>query len=1160
MKKAKKILAMVLAVIMMIGAVPVEMPQVYASSVDEITDEAAEAVDDIQTVSGEEDVVEEETVDEEIVDEDTEQQEAVDDSLAEETESIEESEEPAGEELQEEPIAALAEDNASVPAVTAAVQNSYDKVNSVTAGNNYVIVYKYNNKYYALTWDGSSYQATEGTVSNSTFTPGAPVEEASILWNYSNNAFTLASNGTVKVSSKGNRGDLQSDGTYVLSVNDNNQLRTERISFQRGYLSYNGSKWIVSTSKKSNFIFYQKVTKVNLTVNWYVDGKLVSEPTTTPVTAGKDTTVTKPDAVSGMNFIKYVINGTEYTTEITKINISEDTTIDFYYTDPNAADDLLYPDDVTSGEEIPQYPDQGAVRINKTATSDDFNGTGVAKVELGTTGVPMKKGVDVVLVFDVSTSMTDKISGSNRTKLEDAQEAACNFVDKLLADNADGTKSNNRVGLVTFAGYNKGAGNKIEYPLKNANAKENIKTTIKGLRTYSGTDYDFAFSGANTVLNQTAERRDTFVVFMTDGAPSTYNGHKYNDSKYKTSYVLGKALNNAETVKGAPINATVYSIGFGVSQGNNVVEDEDYDCQFTGDECKQVLQKIATDDAHYVPADNSEQLTKAFNDIATSIKKAGTEAVVTDQIGNLFELQKTQTLPNDKQALTFGPMIQVTLYDLYTRAEVGQTINGKEITLNDVGTRKGTSTVVETVTFGTDGKSATSSLKTGNIMDAVGNITAEKFTYTAATKIFTWNVGDITEQEATISYYVYLKGSMEGNRGDGLYDTNEYAKLNYINYKGNPTEQTFTKPKMPWGSAVVNYEFYLVNAKGEPVNSRGDVIPFENRVKIGDIKQEKFNWNNSANVEAKVEAAKFVPKGYTLHIADATYTANAVSSGNGSHTITGTIPDGAGQSTIMYQTDAQYTNSFVAFGVLNKTTLIPDSVVLDYGKPVTIDVMENDMVMDAVLHSVAPNGINVGVNLGDGTTDTLVDGFGRSVDLTNGTAAVVNGKVKYTPTRYMDSIDKFLYAAEITTGSTEEGGDDIKYYRYQTVSVIPATTVYYEDNFGKTDDGDKTNGIVFSGEWSEEGTGAASEQDNGTVIGDGHPYGNDSSYKNDTEFSAGSAHVVTGTPNTDTTASFTFKGTGFDIISRTDSASTCIIIKVKDSTGKTISSKKVDNM
>ena len=1160
MKKAKKILAMVLAVIMMIGAVPVEMPQVYASSVDEITDEAAEAVDDIQTVSGEEDVVEEETVDEEIVDEDTEQQEAVDDSLAEETESIEESEEPAGEELQEEPIAALAEDNASVPAVTAAVQNSYDKVNSVTAGDNYVIVYKYNNKYYALTWDGSFYQATEGTVSNSTFTPVAPVEEASILWNYSNRAFTLASNGTVKVSSNGNSGDIQSAGRYNLSVNDNNQLRTKSISYRRGYLSYNGSKWIVSTSSNNYFTFYQKVTKVNLTVNWYVDGKLVSGPTTTPVTAGKDTTVTKPDAVSGMNLIKYVINGTEHTTEITEINISEDTTIDFYYTDPNVADDLLYPDDITSGEEIPQYPDQGAVRINKTATSDDFNGTGVAKVELGTTGVPMKKGVDVVLVFDVSTSMTDKISGSDRTKLEDAQEAACNFVDKLLADNADGTKSNNRVGLVTFAGYNNGAGNKIEYPLKNANAKENIKTTIKGLRTYSGTDYDFAFSGANTVLNQAAEGRDTFVVFMTDGAPSTYNGHKYNKSKYKTNYVLGNALNNAETVKGAPINATVYSIGFGVSQGNNVVEDEDYDCQFTGDECKQVLQKIATDDAHYVPADNSEQLTKAFNDIATSIKKAGTEAVVTDQIGNLFELQKTQTLPNDKPDLQFVPTIQVTLYDLYTRAEVGQTINGKEITLNDVGTRKGTSTVVETVTFGADGKSATSSLKTGNIMDAVGNITAEKFTYTAATKIFTWNVGDITEQEATISYYVYLKGSMEGNRGDGLYDTNEYAKLNYINYKGNPTEQTFTKPKMPWGSAVVNYEFYLVNAKGKPVNSRGDVIPFENRVKIGDIKQAKFNWNNSANVEAKVEAAKFVPKGYTLHIADATYTANAVSSENGSHTITGTIPQGAEQSTIMYQTDAQYTNSFVAFGVLNKTTLIPDSVVLDYGKPVTIDVMENDMVMDAVLHSVAPNGINVGVNLGDGTTDTLVDGFGRSVDLTNGTAAEVNGKVKYTPTRYMDSIDKFLYAAEITTGSTEEGGDDIKYYRYQTVSVIPATTVYYEDNFGNTEDDNKTNGIVFSGAWLKEGTGADSEQDNGTVIGDGHPYGNDSSYKNDTVFSAGSAHVVTGTKNADTTASFTFKGTGFDIISRTDSQSTSIAIQVTDSKGKTISSKKVDNM
>lgn len=1117
MKQVKRILALTLAVMMLFGAAPISRQEVHAADMDENveTDITENAGNETDAAAGNNDDVNG------IMNDDAQE-------------------------------AATSEEQ-NVPMPTSVVQNSYDKVTSVSAGSDCVIVYNASNKYYALAWNGSNFYAVEGSVSNNAFIPNKAIEEDNILWDYNAiRGFALASNSDVKVATS-DGSSLTASGTYPFRINNSNRLRAiNYANVSSWYLSYNvDTGWKVGTSSSdvSNFTFYQKVTKVNLTLNWYVDGTLVSGPTTSSVTAGKQTSISKPSEVSGMNFIKYEMNGQDYTSEISNITINEDTIINFYYTDPNQPDDILYPDDVTSGDEKPQYPDQGAVKVNKTATSDDFNGTGVAKVELGTTGVPMKKGVDVVIVLDVSTSMTDKGS----TKLADAKVAACDFVDKVLGDNADGTQSNNRVGLVTFAGWNEGAGNKIEYPLKNANAKENIKTTINGLTTYSGTDYDYAFSGASTVLSQAAEGRDTFVVFMTDGAPSNYNGVEWTSNDPGTNLTNeanSKLLNNAETVKNA--SAVVYSIGFDMNFSG-------YNNGFTASEAQAILKKIATDEDHYVLADDSVELNKAFSDIATSIKKAGTNAVVTDQIGNLFELQTTQTLPNDKPALTFAPTIQVTLYDVYTRAEVGQTINGKEITLNDVGTRKGTSTVVETVTFSADGKSAFSNLKSGNIMDGSGNITAEKFTYNAATRTFTWTVGDITEQEATISYYVYLKGSMEGSRGDGLYDTNEYAKLNYTNYKDNQTEQEFTKPKMPWGAAVVNYEFYLVNEAGQPVNSRGDVIPFENRVKISDVKQEKFNWNNAANVEAKVEAAEFVPRGYTLHIEDAFYTANAVSSGNGSHTITGTVPEGAQQSTIMYQADAQYTNSYVAFGVLNRTTLIPDSVVLDYGKPVTIDVMANDMVMDAVLDSVAAGSTNIGVALGDGSTETLAEGFGNSVELTNGTAQLDgNGKVKYTPSKYMDSIDRFLYAAKVTTGSTVEGGADINYYRYQTVSVIPATTVYYEDNFGNTEDSDKTNGIVFSGKWTTEGTASATEQDNGTVSSDGHPYGNDSSYQNDNRLSAGLAHVISVDMGETATASFTFKGTGFDLISRTDTNSTKIAIKTVNSEDKNVQNKVLD--
>lgn len=1042
----------------------------------------------------------------------------------------------------------------------------YEKVDTVENGQDYIVVY---NNQYALTWNGSDFKVTKGTVTNNEFKPDdANVSYDNILWTY-NNGFKLKSNSDVKVAGNDNNA-LDSTGNYLLTVN-NNSLRYTRRSSGRNYnyyLSCNGNEWTIIQNRNTinsyaQFTFYKPVQKVTRTIEWYLDGKLI-ETTEESVSAGKDVAISKPSGLRGRKFEKYVLDGQTYTKEIYSTNLQESKSYKFYYKSPS---------------DFPEYPDQGSVKQTKTATPAEgmFKENGVAKVELGVTGVPMHKPVEVVVVMDLSGSMNDKVdSSSNQTRLEAAKIATEDFISRMFEDNADGSYSNNKVGLVTFS-KDDSTRDKIHYELSDFTQKNNMINTVRGLTAYKGTDYDKAFELANDVLGKSTDSDvQKYVVFMTDGAPGRYNTLNYDHRcngvyDYKTNHVLKDQLVNAEEVKSN--GATVYSIGFGVAQGGEILSGGNHDDKFTGEECKAVLEKIATSPENYISAESSDELAKAFASIASSIKKAGTEAEVEDQIGNLFELQKTQTLPNNKPSLNLKPTIEVTAYDIYTRADVGTTIDGKEITLDDVGKRKGTSTIIETVTFSEDGKSATSSLKTDtNIMDINGNIDAEKFEYNEATKTFTWHIGNIGEKEVTISYYVYLKGSMEGQRGDGLYDTNEYATLKYKNYLDNDVERDFVKPKMPWGSALVNYEFYLVNEAGEPVNSRGDVIPFEHRVKISDVQQVKFNWNNAESVEAKLEASKFVPKGYTLHVTDATYTANAVSSGAGTHVISGkgeslegssdgnVITNGRLQSTVVYQADAQYTNSYVAFGVLNKTTLIPDSVVLDYGLPVTIDVMKNDMVMDAVLHSVGREDANIGgVELGDGSTDSISkEDFGPSIDLTNGTVAVNNGTVKYTPTKYMDSIDRFLYAAEVTT--EDKDGTEINYYRYQKVSVVPATTVYYEDNFGETDNVEnKGNGIVFSGDWSTEGvTDSDREQENGTTVSDGHPYGNDKGYGNDTEFSGGSAKKVVGTPNTATTASFKFKGTGFDLISRTDNNSTRIIIDVQDSEGR-VSRKIVDN-
>ena len=1099
MKRAKRILAMVLAVVMIAGMAPTQAWNVHA---EETTDQSTEissadqdasaadetaagtAEDGSQSEPAQQDDAEApatEGADDETAPEDT--------TVSDDAQAPENADDAA---VQNDAAAEASENTAETyavdpQAVTTAV---YEQVDSIDYGEEYLIVYRTGNnsnrQYYALTVNGNSLSAQRVYPSGGEIDLTA--EENNVLWMINQNNIQI--NGQILKAVEGYYNGYSASissygyGGYNFVVNGDDQIRANvsygyypdyrYLAYETGYGS---GSWSVKEFDNSNFTFYQKH-----------DG---------------------PD--------------------IPPVN-------------PGVADDPLYSDEAEGGD-YPQYPNQGSVRTTKTATADNFRENGVAQVELGVTGVPMKQGVDVVLVLDVSSSM------DANNKMEDAKAAAKNFIENyVFAPNVDGTQSNNRLGLVTFSGYGRnsydGTGNEIQYQLKNANAKQSILDTIDRLDTNAGTDYDFAFSGADDVLDHALDTREKYVVFMTDGAPSKYNNRiasSNNFNNYRTN-VVNEQLRTAQELKNSHPGVKVFTIGFDMAEGSTVLEGswgEDY--SFTAAQCRTVLQNLATEPSYYINADNGEALNEAFETIGSSLRKAGTEAVVTDEIGSAYTLQKTTSKGFDTT-----PVIEVKSYEL-----------------DENGRRTGEPTVLETVTFGNNGTTATSSVKGQLTVDNNGSFDAQYFSYDVSgwgdnkTETFTWNIGDINDTEIVLSYYVYLKGSMEGDRGDGIYPTNESAVLDYVNYLGHDAQKTFERPVLPWGAATVTYEFYLVNEQGQPVNSAGTVIPFEERVKVVSPQTERFNWNNQTEIDASIKADDYVPDGYTLHISDATFTAYAVSSGNGRMEATGTVPAGSADSTEYGSNDPQCTSTWVAFGVLNKTTLIPDSIVLDYGKKVKIDVMENDLLQNAVLNSVAKeDALGADFNFEDDKTLELAAGFGASVEATNGTATVEDGVVVYEPTKYMDSIDRFLYSAQITMG-TEDGQTETQ-YKYQEVSVIPATTVYYEDNFGNTDDEDRTNGIVFSGAWTEvqEGTAGSEYQDNGTVAEDHHPYGNDSSYADNDKLSAGSAHVVRA-ENGSATASFTFKGTGFDLVSRTDNDSAVIMVKVtKD--GTPVQNKKLD--
>ena len=179
---------------------------------------------------------------------------------------------------------------------------------------------------------------------------------------------------------------------------------------------------------------------------------------------------------------------------------------------------------------------------------------------------------------------------------------------------------------------------------------------------------------------------------MTDGAPSKYNNYDHTNHDpygwdqfdYK-EYVVSNDLNAAETLKEHHQNAEIYTIGFDVEDGNSPYEG----INFSGEECQSILQRIATDNDHYISATDTADLNEAFSSIGTNIRKAGTEAVVTDIIGSAYRLQKTTS-----QGFNTDPVIEVKSYNL-----------------NAEGNRTGEPRVLETVSFSNGGNTVTSSVK-----------------------------------------------------------------------------------------------------------------------------------------------------------------------------------------------------------------------------------------------------------------------------------------------------------------------------------------------------------------------------------------------------------------------------------------------------------------
>ncbi|WP_213470971.1 MucBP domain-containing protein [Paenibacillus dendritiformis] len=331
-----------------------------------------------------------------------------------------------------------------------------------------------------------------------------------------------------------------------------------------------------------------------------------------------------------------------------------------------------------------EWPNPGAVKLTKEANPvegklDEWD------ITLTVEGKNLKSGSsDVVLVIDKSGSMTQK---PNQNRLPKAKDAAKKFVDNLLIEDSD-----TRIAVVTF---NKTSDQVSDF--KGLDQKTELKRAIDNIQATGGTNIQAGLHEAQELL-KTSQANNKVIVLLSDGEP-TYsykastavkgswgnNSHQFilsdfNDkniigsgSSYSLGsnwYGLGKETcflwscsyefeikdNGIGTISEAKLahdaGIHIYSIGLDVGSNSNATN---------------TLKDVANK-GYY--SGTSDSLERIFSELASKIAFAAENAVVTDPMGDMFDLKLKGSSfgPDDYKAsqgeVTWNPQTETFTWNI----------------------------------------------------------------------------------------------------------------------------------------------------------------------------------------------------------------------------------------------------------------------------------------------------------------------------------------------------------------------------------------------------------------------------------------------------------------------------------------------------------------
>lgn len=376
--------------------------------------------------------------------------------------------------------------------------------------------------------------------------------------------------------------------------------------------------------------------------------------------------------------------------------------------------------------------------------------------------------------------------------------------------------------------------------------------------------------------------------------------------------------------------------------------------------------------------------------------------------------------------------------------------------------------------------------------------------YDATNRTVTYKNVEAGENKVTKTFEVKYVGN-----GYGAAYTNDEAKYKATLYTGDTVSKDFPKPVAG------------LHPKTQPdadSTSVGTTITVDVR---GNDKFEKLTvpGYEVADYTIVLTDAEGNPKTY-----DGDFTASIV---DGKLQFKSTT---AGTKELYYVVKANITKTDDKFAINSKTELAsqPTKVtidvydaanqafVIDFDKPVTYDA-------DTVFSKSEQN-----------ATISLEKSTGKYGNMLLNS----NKSITYTLTKFMDGIDKFIFNEKFSDKVTLQ----------KSVSMIPATSVYYDDSFGSTEA--NSGRIVYSDNWEAITNKQANKELQDAAQGLDANYGYDSSYDDFIGNSNGTVHKVTADANGNVTATVKFTGTGIDVYALTNQTGGKVYAKLYSSDGK----------